>query len=1005
VDVRLPPLAALIANLDRHPDPLRRVWHLIDALEWVVKWHTAVVAGDLLTRHELPDAFKAMIAAGIRTPSLGIWVQLYRTALDAHGADRPWSAIDTLLALEDRHRIVGFRNSYAHGAVPDDATCWDDLSRYRPVLEQLVAAPIVHHTRLVRPHPAPAVVLDGLVETPMDLGGWSGQAHHALALHQPTGDLIDLWPFATFSPIQGRGDLPRFHYFNALREPRVEILNYEVPDRSRHEAFWEPFHRALPIQLWREELADQRTLLQTRMQSLLHSFAGRHHTIDQLMEFLRAGRGVRWVTGPPGIGKSAVIAATAHRLLTEAPHSTPLLVVFLRRGLFDTAPAPFLRNLALQLDALHGDRLPPPSGTVESMSDAVNARLGRLLAEGPGLALCIDGLDEAPHLLAHLPPPHPRLRLLIGARPTAEVTGFLRGYHAERSQLDPLRNEEVRALLLEVVDKYDDRFTDAYVEAVTDLSGGNPLYVRLLAEQVFQRPDALGQLLDLPPTVDELLDDTVDRMTAGGTLDDELDLLHLFAIAREALDASTAAGLLGWRTARARHALRGILEVLVEDDQRDGYVLFHDSLRNRVNAVGPDEIDGIRQRVLAAAMANPRPTSAAARYLGRQVVSHALDDAEVPRLDWLHDLVATTDHLALMASTQPPTELFDDVYRMHMAFDGPQEDALLDRLVPLVADASCADEPAIDASTVHALLGYRDDTTLIDRLLDRLIADPHLCSPARLEFRVSRGGRTRRLGDLDAASEELQSVHALVGPAASDLRARILYELGYIAFLRDDPDQALAHVLASVSAAADAGDEVGAWISRCVHAHMAGEHLRADPVERTVVLDRALPVFTEHAVRNLNAHRWIGNVHAHRVDLAARTADTSTAEHALEQLEALTWFTHEGRAEPLLVARGQVHLAAGRWAQAVAVYTEVLAPVDDSASTKERRASLLAELGVGLLGQGDRPAAERAWQLGLRCPDSAANGPGKRRIRDLLRERRTDVPGATALFAGGAADG
>lgn len=104
----------------------------------------------------------------------------------------------------------------------------------------------------------------------------------------------------------------------------------------------------------------------------------------------------------------------------------------------------------------------------------------------------------------------------------------------------------------------------------------------------------------------------------------------------------------------------------------------------------------------------------------------------------------------------------------------------------------------------------------------------------------------------------------------ADERASIVtYELGYVAFLRGELAFARRWFRHPYALARAAKDATRAWISRCVAENctfVASEKTRA--FERTLI--RAHRVFARHAsLGDPNAQRWLMNVAAHRLEIAA----------------------------------------------------------------------------------------------------------------------------------------
>jgi hypothetical protein len=174
-------------------------------------------------------------------------------------------------------------------------------------------------------------------------------------------------------------------------------------------------------------------------------FIGREGVLADLDRLLVENMIDHWVvvTGGPGMGKSAILAAwLARREAAGAvvPHH------FIRRGFYGwDEPAKIVRSLAAQIEACYpAQRVPdaPPKSRLVDLLSRVSAR--ELVPRGDRLVLLIDGLDEydAPAgaydpLAAFLPHALPRgVRLLCASRPRHPYVDALAARDGELRRLD-----------------------------------------------------------------------------------------------------------------------------------------------------------------------------------------------------------------------------------------------------------------------------------------------------------------------------------------------------------------------------------------------------------------------------------------------------------------------------------------------------------------------------------------------------------------------------------------
>ncbi len=596
------PLFDLLQRHERERDPLRRTWLLIDTLEWVVKWHTILCVSDLLREANLSPRMKVLLSSGLRTPSLGMWNMFFREAMKGiRNPSLPWDQWQRLTAMEERHGIVRFRNRYAHGATPENEQCERDHERYHPVLLELLASPLLSKVALQVSGLEGVLLWQGADRRPC--GGTLEPSHVGACLTgEPDRTLLDLSPLAFY--LQDKDTIKpgrHFFFFSALRNERIENICYEPALSQRERELWEPFHARLPLGKWAEAVTPELETFRARVDALTEVFKGRLEMRATLRDFCQQGRGTLVLWGGPGIGKSALLAqvfrevragvdSDGERLQGDFP---PLVEYFIRRGEGRDDPVSFLRYLCQRLDRIYGLKGMGMGSSLDEWREALERRLQALEdreGEAERLVLFVDGLDEGLEILPYIPQARSWLAVLAAGRETEEVRAFYMGRDAgtrDETRLGPLGSAEVRALVHDVVDKYDPDLTTQYLDAVQERSQGNPLYLRLLCEQLFSGERRPGEAESLPRQIGELYEEVLDRITRGGHDEDALRLLYLLAEARTSLSVSSVGAFLNINEQRARSAVNACMEVLYEDPMTpevDDYQLFHESLREWLRA-------------------------------------------------------------------------------------------------------------------------------------------------------------------------------------------------------------------------------------------------------------------------------------------------------------------------------------------------------------------------------------------------------------------------------------
>ena len=255
----------------------------------------------------------------------------------------------------------------------------------------------------------------------------------------------------------------------------------------RDQGLWDPFHRALPLHDWKKVEEPELDLFRSRIESLTESFKGRVAERKRIREFCLEGDGVLVIWGVPGIGKSALMA----QVFTEIKAGiTPggdgadatypaMMEYFIRRGTGSDSPDQFLRYLNKKLDTVFKLTGISVGNDTNEMWENLTKRLNQIgEKETPEpLVLFVDGLDECPDIRRFVPESRSWLRVIATSRPVQEVKDWARDWDREASdemEIGPLGESDVRAMLYDVVNRYQEEFDHAYVEAVTRRSQGNP---------------------------------------------------------------------------------------------------------------------------------------------------------------------------------------------------------------------------------------------------------------------------------------------------------------------------------------------------------------------------------------------------------------------------------------------------------------------------------------------------------------------------------------------------
>jgi WD40 repeat protein len=372
-------------------------------------------------------------------------------------------------------------------------------------------------------------------------------------------------------------------------------------------------------------------------------FVGRAELLTRLDQLVIADRTDRWVvlTGGPGMGKSAVLAAWLARREAAGdvvPHH------FIRRGWANwDDPEALVGSLVAQIEA----RFPEPCDPEADEQLAPAARLAAVLLRvservlvprGQGLVLLIDGLDEYDPRPGS-PPGDPLAAFLPYALPPGvSVLCASRPRHPYLDKL-AMRGALVKIDLDDTPSFADDNtatvraFWDqaaqvlsldaAFIDEAVKRAAGNLQHAVMLRQQLAGLPPEQRQVEDIPLGLDASIASAWERIAIDPLVVNGLGIL---CAARDALTLDELGRVAGWTSELQRRTfLGGVRELLIETRRTSRvfeYRLHHDSIRAYIaEVIGCDAL-AAHHLALAERLATwPAPADAAAR---RYTLHHAL---------------------------------------------------------------------------------------------------------------------------------------------------------------------------------------------------------------------------------------------------------------------------------------------------------------------------------------------------------------------------------------------
>jgi len=572
--------------------PFRKVHRMIDLFETIIKSHTAVMMGEYFKHNQISDTAKGMLAAGLRTPSLGTW-QLFSRELykELKEVNHDFLCNDFAIAFEaldkalnqEKTNVISFRNGYAHGATPTDEQCENDIKQFEPFLNTLLSLHWLNESNIE--------AIDGKVHLKKE------------------ADVLNLHPIIAYRADEAEQP---FVFFNDLKNDKVGLLNYPLSKHYRDKSFFSEFNQYLPLQDWKKT---GNNIFNQRIEELTETFKGRLTERAAIKKFVTTKqKGFLSIQGNPGIGKSALIAQV-YKDLANSEEKLPIQLVeyFIRRGTPQAEVSYLINYLLKKTDELF------PAGKEIRAEGQTNWELQQQLynkwiafgqTESPfKIIFLIDGLDEGVEndIVKYLPrETFKNILFMYGSRPGGhqhldKFWGELPIEHHQKIELGGLSKEDIRALLYEVANKYEIDKDSSWIDYLQKRSEGNPLYLKLLCNAIEEGSIAINDENALPEKIDDYYKAILQRYAQMPDGDHLLNSLFVFAAARDYLTPMHLSEILGFGPATQTNVMSTLVEVLYENPITENvldYQLFHESLREYLKKDRATEVAKAEHKII-----------------------------------------------------------------------------------------------------------------------------------------------------------------------------------------------------------------------------------------------------------------------------------------------------------------------------------------------------------------------------------------------------------------------
>jgi hypothetical protein len=347
--------------------------------------------------------------------------------------------------------------------------------------------------------------------------------------------------------------------------------------------------------MWEDPVAPARYQIEALVAYYRGAFAGRDSYLKALDGFLDDGEhGYAFIHEPTGSGKTAVLVRWVDRIRARPDWGVVFAPVSRRYNTADDAAV--LGTLAFQLAAAHGESLERSDLSPDRLRPLIGDYLRREPPEGQRLLVVLDGVDEAvghPITAGLFPPvPAPGVKIVVSARQIAGRSrqgwlndfGWQGSFVAPLPTLQPLAAGDVSTVLEQLGGSAASPATDpGVVDEILRMSQGDPLTIRVLAEDLAAGAITVGELALRPPGLREYFRAALAEIVERSDSEAVYALLGLCSLAYGPLShedlAALAPGELGRRNRRLR-AVGKLERYLVGDGSKTaGYVLGHPRLR------------------------------------------------------------------------------------------------------------------------------------------------------------------------------------------------------------------------------------------------------------------------------------------------------------------------------------------------------------------------------------------------------------------------------------------
>ena len=643
-------LAVVVNDFLKENNPFIKLHRLTDAAEILTRFVAVILLNDILRIHEeFPDSLRRFLAERIERPTFGAWRNLLDKAhefIQKNGKEcfvpELSSFIEQILLPSlgwgegDVHQsIIALRNLLHHQGRFNDSQAQALLQQHEVEFERLLSS-LAFWSRydLVAATTENRVAsLKGILsheDSTNESEFHSPEADELVPTHvflTRNGLSLDLFPLQIFDevwqwceekPLRISGPALQL-FFRLSGKGYLEFtpLSHSFAFAQHRGAVLEKFKQTFPVSEWRtlDELdgLSQDAMFAELVAELSEVFVGREKHIAHVKDCLKQhNRGVLWIPGKPGVGKSALMARLMRDFKDAVQHYV-VIPYFFRIGHTGCSTEQFLKTAILKLQTA----LKVPLGVSPNLEErkeqfvSVVEEAARRLNRK--ILFLIDGMDEINRLeptfisLPFAANVRNVVWLCAGRTEPPEIEAALKrggAYWVFLDGLPEMGTLTIRSMLTTHLEqmKYqlfardqlsEGEYHNQFIDVLVHKSEGLPLYVRMVIEDLREGKWTLADEERLPDGLRAYFEQVLERLGVSSIGSVLTPLFCLLAWAKEPITESALKLLLSshylshepeWERHFNDALQHGhvMLRRVPTPDGAAGWMFYHDTFRQHL---------------------------------------------------------------------------------------------------------------------------------------------------------------------------------------------------------------------------------------------------------------------------------------------------------------------------------------------------------------------------------------------------------------------------------------